>query len=480
MERLANYIGGEYQAPLSNRYFENTNPANAKIIAMVPDSNSEDMDKAVHAAREAFPAWKRTSLSQRSKILRKLSQLILEHGDEIAHLESMDQGKPVWLASSMDVQRSAANFSFFAGAIDSLTNEAMQDQETLNYTWRDPMGVVGLITPWNLPLYLLTWKLAPALAMGNTVVCKPSELTPMTAFYLTKLLEKAELPKGVCNIVFGKGDPCGAALVKHPDVPCISFTGGTKTGLDIYTKGAAQCKKIGLELGGKNPQIVFADADIEECVQKTVQAAFLNQGEICLCTSRLFVEETVYARFIEKFAGYTQALKIGDPQKKDNFLGAVVSKAHLEKILSFVELAKSEGASALVGGEALHLEGEFAEGAFMMPTILVGVNPKSKVMQEEIFGPVVCVHPFHSEDEVIALANDVSYGLSASVWTRNLSKAHRVAQNLQVGTVWINTWMKRDLRVPFGGTKFSGVGREGGVHSLDFYSQSKNICVQLS
>lgn len=479
MERLANYIGGEYHAPFNAQYFDNINPATGQVISLIPDSGAEDIDRAVRAAREAFPAWRRTSFAQRSKILRNLSRLILENAEELAQIESMDQGKPVWLASAMDMNRSAANFSFFAGAIDTLTNEAMQDADTLNYTWRDPMGVVGLITPWNLPLYLLTWKLAPALAMGNTVVCKPSELTPMTAFFFSKLLEKAEVPKGVCNIIFGKGDPCGAALVKHPEVPCISFTGGTKTGLDIYTKGAALCKKVGLELGGKNAQIVFADADIEECVQKTIQAAFLNQGEICLCTERLFVEETIYSRFIEKFHTYTKALKIGDPQKKENFLGAVVSATHLNKILSFVEDAKAEGASALIGGEALQLSGEFEKGCFMSPTILVGADPKSKVMQEEIFGPVVCIHPFQTEEDVIALSNDVSFGLSASIWTKNLGRAHRVAQALQVGTVWINTWMKRDLRVPFGGTKYSGIGREGGVHSLDFYSQAKNICVQL-
>lgn len=479
METLANYIGGEYQAPLNGKYFENINPSTGKAIALIPDSDGEDIGRAVQVAKEALKTWRLTPISQRAKILRKISQLITDNADKLAYMESADQGKPVWLARSVDMQRCAANFTFFAGALESHTNSSVQDPDCLNYTWRDPMGVVGLISPWNLPLYLLTWKLAPALAMGNTAVCKPSELTPMTAHFFTKLLEEAGLPKGVCNIVFGKGDPCGAALVSHPDVPCLSFTGGTKTGLHIYSEGAKLCKKISLELGGKNAQIVFADSDLEACVQKTIQAAFLNQGEICLCTSRLFVEETVYARFLEKFVELTSKIQVGDPQHKESFLGAVVSENHLKKILSYVDKAKSEGGSVVIGGEALRLDGEFSGGYFMTPTIIVGANAKSSVMQEEIFGPVVCVHPFQSEEEAIGLSNDVNYGLSASVWTKDLKKAHRVAQSLDVGQVWVNTWMRRDLRVPFGGMKYSGIGREGGHHSLEFFSQEKNICVQL-
>ncbi len=479
LEELSNYIGGEYLPPSNKRYLDNINPATGKVIARIPDSDAEDVRKAIRAAKEALPLWKNTPFNVRAKILRKVSELILENADELAQLESRDQGKPLWLAHSMDIPRTVSNFTFFAGMLDTLGNSAIQEQDHIQYTWRDPLGVVALITPWNLPLYLLTWKLAPALAMGNTVVCKPSELTPSTAFFLTKILEKAGLPKGVCNIVFGKGDPCGSALVKDPDVSAISFTGGTQTGLKIYQEGAASCKKISLELGGKNPQIVFADADLEKCISKTIQASFLNQGEICLCTSRLFIEERIYSQFIERFIDLIKDLKVGNPLNSENYLGAVISKNHLNKILSYVELAKKEGGSVLIGGEALKLEGEWAEGYFMPPTVIVGLSPKSKLMQEEIFGPVVCVQSFETEEEVLELANDVSYGLSASVWTENLSKAHRFAQNLEVGQVWVNTWMKRDLRVPFGGVKYSGIGREGGMNSLEFFSQAKNICIQL-
>ncbi len=479
MERICNFIGGEFQDPISHSHFESVNPATGEAIALIPESGSEDINRAVSIAQEALSSWRETSFAERAQILRRISELIKENTEELAALESMDQGKPVWLARNLDIPRSAANFAFFAGAIEHCSNSATQEKDCLNYTWRDPIGIAGLITPWNLPLYLLTWKIAPALAMGNTVVCKPSELTSLSAYFLTRLLEKAGLPRGVCNIIFGKGDPCGSSIVSHRDIPCLSFTGGTETGLAIYTKGASLAKKMSLELGGKNPQFVFADCNIDACIESTLQAAFLNQGEICLCTSRLFVEEKIYLKFIERLLYRTQQLKTGDPRKEDSYLGAMVSEAHLNKVLSYVELAKNEGGSALTGGDRLRLSGEFAKGCFMSPTILTGLNHRSRVIQEEIFGPVLCVFPFDSEDDLIKLGNDVPYGLSASIWTSNLSKAYSLAHALDVGQVWVNTWMKRDLRVPFGGFKLSGIGREGGVHSLDFFSQTKNVCIQF-
>lgn len=479
MERIRNYIGGEYQEPTNNSHFESFNPATGEAIAQIPESGVEDVNRAVGIAQEAFNSWRQTSFSERAQILRKISELIKENTDQLAALESMDQGKPIWLARELDIPRSAANFAFFAGAVEHCSNSATQEKGCLNYTWRDPIGTAGLITPWNLPLYLLTWKIAPALAMGNTVVCKPSELTSLTAHFLTRIFEQAGLPRGVCNILFGKGDPCGSSLVSHRDVPCLSFTGGTKTGLAIYKEGASHAKKMSLELGGKNPQFVFADCNIDACIEATLKAAFLNQGEICLCTSRLYVEEKIYLKFIERLLFRTKQIKTGDPRKEDSYLGALVSEEHLNKVLSYIDLAKQEGGSALIGGDRLSLVGELAKGSFMPPTILTGLSPRSRVIQEEIFGPVLCVFPFDSEDDLIKLGNDVPYGLSASIWTSNLSKAHSLAHALDVGQVWVNTWMKRDLRVPFGGVKLSGIGREGGVHSLDFFSQTKNVCIQF-
>lgn len=479
MQTIANFIDGEHNEPKSSSYFESVDPSTGKSFAKIPDSNYEDINQAVIAAKDAFTEWSKTSFKERSSLLRNIAKLIKKNKEELAQIESLDQGKPLWLARSLDIKRSSENFLFFASAVEHFCNTATQEQDSLNYTWKSPLGVVGLITPWNLPLYLLTWKIAPALAMGNTLVAKPSEQTSLSAFYLSSLLQEAGLPKGVVNFVFGRGEAAGEALVKHKDVPAISFTGGTKTGQKIYSLASKHCKKISLELGGKNAQIVFADCDLDKCLATSTKAAFLNQGEICLCSSRIFVEDKIYKEFVEKFSQKTNNIVVGPPSEEKSFIGAINSEAHLNKILSYVEEAKKLGGNILCGGERLYFKGKSREGYYMSPTVITDLDPNSKVMQEEVFGPLVCISPFKSEDEAISLANNVRYGLSASLWTSSLNRAHKISQKLDVGQVWVNTWMKRDLRTPFGGCKESGFGREGGKHSLDFFSEVKNICIQL-
>lgn len=472
---MKNFINGEFVAPRAGQYLDDIEPATGKVLTRIPDSDADDVDDAVKAAKKAFATWSKTTAEARSKILLKLADLIEKNLDELAEIESRDNGKPVSLAKRMDIPRAVANFRFFATAIlHESTSAHVTDNVALNYTLRQPIGVAGLISPWNLPLYLLSWKIAPALASGNTCVTKPSELTPLTANALAELAVEAGVPPGVLNIVHGYGHRAGQAIVEHRDVPLISFTGGTVTGQKVAATAAPMFKKLSLELGGKNPNLIFADADLDDAIATSIRSSFWNQGEICLCGSRIFVERAIYDTFVERFVEATKKLRIGDPADAQTDVGAVISEAHLQKITGYIELAKQEGGTIVTGGNRLDRSGFFLE-----PTIITGLGCDCRVLQEEIFGPVVTVTPFDSEEEAIGFANSTRYGLSATVWTRDLQRAHRVAAALESGTVWINCWLLRDLRVPFGGAKDSGVGREGGFESLQFFTEAKNVCVKL-
>ena len=480
MEKILNYINGELVGPVNGDYFDNYNPSNGKVYSLVPDSKKADIDHAVAAAKEAFKTWSKTSKQERSDILMKLADTIEKHSEELIIAESKDNGKPESLARAVDIPRAQANFRFFATAILHNHSEIHEmDGAALNYTLRQPIGVAACISPWNLPLYLLTWKIAPALAAGNTVVAKPSEITPMTAFLLSKICIEAGLPKGILNIVHGQGAKVGDPLTTHPDTPIISFTGGTVTGKHIASVTAPMFKKISLELGGKNPNIIFADANFDKAIKMAVKAAFSNQGQICLCGSRLFVQKEIYAAFKKALLDKASKLKVGDPKKESSNLGAVVSKAHMNKILGKIEEAKKLGGKILTGGNRVILKENLENGYYIEPTIIEGLPFDCSINQEEIFGPVVSLIPFESEEEVIEMANSTKYGLSASIFTENISKGHRVAANIDAGVVWINTWLLRDLRIPFGGMKQSGVGREGGFKSLHFFTEPKNVCVKI-
>lgn len=480
MEKILNYINGELIAPTSDRWIDNYNPAEGKVYNLIPDSDEKDIEKAVAAAKKAFPAWSELPTSERSDILLKIAEGIDREFESLAKAESDDNGKPLKLAKAVDIPRASANMRFFATAILHFDSQAHQtDQQAINYTTRTPLGVVGCISPWNLPLYLFTWKIAPALAAGCTVVAKPSELTPMTAYLFSKICKEAGLPKGVLNVVHGLGGKAGQAIIEHPEVIAISFTGGTTTGKKIAATAAPMFKKLSLELGGKNPNIIFADADIDEAVSTSIHSSFSNQGEICLCGSRILVERSVYDRFVEEFVNRTRKLVVGDPAEEKTRVGALVSEAHMNKVLSYIELAKKEGGKVVTGGERVIVRGRCEGGYFVAPTIILGLDQQCRTNQEEIFGPVVTIMPFDKEEEAIEFANTTVYGLSATIWTENLKRAHRVAHQLKSGIVWVNCWLLRDLRTPFGGMKQSGVGREGGWEALRFFTEQKNICIKL-
>lgn len=472
--KLANRIGGKSVPPATGQYLDKPDPARGKPLCKVPCSGKADIEAAVAAAKAAQPAWGRTPLAERCAILRRTAELIERDLDRLVRMESEDTGKPVKLAGSLDIPRAARNFRFFADFLEGRTEARHPMEGHQNVTHRVPVGVVGLITPWNLPLYLLTWKVAPALGLGNAVVAKPSELTPRTADALADLLEEAGLPAGLYNLVHGLGPEAGEPLVSHPDVRAVSFTGGTATGAKVAA--AAGAKKLSLELGGKNPGIVFADADFDAAVAGVARAAFTNQGQICLCSSRILVESSIHDRFAKALAAKAAALRIGDPLDPQTDQGSLVSPQHLAKVETYLDLARSEGARFHTGGGRPDLPATLAQGAFLEPTVLTGVRQESRLVQEEIFGPVATVQPFSSEDEAVRLANGVRYGLAATVWTTDAAKARRVAERLETGMVWVNCWLVRDLAVPFGGMKDSGFGREGGEWSVDFYSEARNIC----
>ena len=480
MIHLQNYINGELVKPVGNTYIDNYNPATGKVFSQIPDGDERDVALAFDAAAQAFPAWSNTSKEERSKLLMKIADLIDLHHEQFARAESQDNGKPIQLARTVDIPRAAANFRFYATGILHLGDEAFgMEDKAINYTTHQPLGVVACISPWNLPLYLFTWKIAPALAAGCTVIAKPSEITPYTAFLLSSLCIEAGLPKGVLNIVHGFGHKVGAALTAHPGIPAISFTGGTATGSAIAKVAAPMFKKLSLELGGKNPNIIFQDCDFDNMLKTTMHSSFSNQGEICLCGSRIFIERPLYQKFKEAFVQKTRELVPADPSLDSTRLGAIASLQHKDKILSYIQLAQQEGGTILAGGKEVKVPGACAEGYFIEPTIIEGLPFNCRTNQEEIFGPVVTLTPFDTEEEVLAYANSTKYGLAAILWTENLTRAHRMAHNLHAGIVWVNTWLLRDLRTPFGGVKQSGVGREGGFEALRFFTEPKNICIKL-
>lgn len=480
MQKIVNYINGVLTEPISQQYLENVDPSTGKVYSLIADSDQRDVALATEAAHKVFPIWSAMPAEKRSQLMLKIADLIDQNHEALALAECIDNGKPLKLARAVDIPRASANFRFFATAIlHSSTESHLSDNVAINYTTRTPIGVAGCISPWNLPLYLFTWKIAPALATGNTVVAKPSEITPMTAFLLSKICIEAGLPAGVLNIVHGLGTKAGQAIVEHPDIPLISFTGGTSTGRHIAASAGSLLKKLSLELGGKNPNIVFADCDYEKALSTTIQSSFSNQGQICLCGSRVFVESSIYEKFKSDLVKRTQELKVGDPLNEDSRVGAIVSKPHFDKILGYIELAKQEGGKILTGGKSVNPKGRCADGYFIEPTIIEGLAYNCRTNQEEIFGPVITIMPFSNTEELVKQANTSSYGLAATIWTQNLNTAHQVAHQLKTGIVWVNCWLLRDLRTPFGGMKNSGIGREGGWEALRFFTEAKNICIKL-
>lgn len=477
--KIQNYINGKFVNPIQDNWLNNYNPAIGIVYAQIPDSSKEDVEKAYQAAAKAFPKWSNTSFDERSKILSKIADLILEKINILTAAESKDNGKPISLAKQVDIPRAASNFQFFANAITQFSSEAHESVglNAVNFTLRQPIGVVGCISPWNLPLYLFTWKIAPAIAAGNCVVAKPSEITPMTAYLLGEICNEAGLPKGVLNIVHGLGTSTGQAIVSHPKIKAISFTGGTKTGAHIASIAAPMFKKLSLELGGKNPNIIFADCNYDKMLETTVRSSFANQGQICLCGSRILVEEKIYEKFKKDFINKVSELKIGNPADKATNIGALVSKQHLEKVKSYIDISENEGGRILFGGKKVAVKG-FENGYYLQPTIIEVSDNNCKLNQEEIFGPVVTIMSFKTDKEALTVANDVKYGLSATLWTNNLNRTMQFSKQLQTGIVWVNTWMLRDLRTPFGGAKESGVGREGGFEALRFFTEAKNICIK--
>jgi aminomuconate-semialdehyde/2-hydroxymuconate-6-semialdehyde dehydrogenase len=480
MQRFDHFIDGRYVPAAGGATLDVYEPATGAAYATVADGNATDVDAAVRAAARAFPAWSATPAEERARLLSAIAEVIAVRADEFASAESRDTGKPHTLARNMDVARSIANCRFFAAAALQFASESHLSDIAVNYTLRNPHGVVACITPWNLPLLLFTWKVAPALAAGNCVVAKPSELTPATATLFGEVAAHAGLPAGVLNIVHGRGISAGQALVEHAGIRAISFTGGSATGAHLAATAGPSFKKLSLELGGKNPTLVFADCDFQRTVEESVRAAFLNQGQICLCGSRIYVERPLYQRFREAFVARAQRLKVGDPDDDGIDLGALASAGHMEKVLAAIATARAENGRILCGGERIRPGGRCTNGWFVAPTVIEGLEPGCRTDREEIFGPVVTLAAFDTEDEVTALANSTRYGLAASLWTRDLDRAHRVARRIETGIVWVNCWMLRDLRTPFGGTKASGVGREGGLEAMRFFTESRNVCIRIS
>ena len=481
MEQLTNFINGKFMQPKTEEYLDVFEPATGQVYSKVPNSSSTDIDVAFQAAKAAFPGWSELTVTDRSKYLHKIAELLENQLDNFANYESRDTGKPVTLAQSVDIPRAIANFRFFAeyGPTFKFDSEINSDQSE-NRVVHAPLGVVGCISPWNLPLYLFTWKIAPALMAGNTVLAKPSEITPYTAYKLGEICVDANLPAGVLNIIHGQGITAGDALINHKEVPAISFTGGTATGKIISQKTAASFKKLSLEMGGKNPAIIFTDCNYNKMLETVVQSSFSNQGQICLSSSRILIQTEIFQRFKKDFIGKVNKLIVGDPQDHESNLGAISSKNHFNKILNYIKLAEKEGGEILFGGKALKLSGRCKKGWFIEPTIIEGLNNNAKTNQEEIFGPVVTLIPFDNEEDAIQIANESDYGLSATIWTEDKERATRVSNQVEAGVIWVNCWLVRDLRTPFGGMKQSGMGREGGSEALRFFTEQKNVCTSIT
>jgi aminomuconate-semialdehyde/2-hydroxymuconate-6-semialdehyde dehydrogenase len=480
MEKLMNYVDGVYCPPINEQYFDNINPATGEVYCLIPDSDDNDLALAVTAAEKAFPIWSNMPAEERSKILVRFSEGIEKRMEQFVAAESKDNGKPITLARHVDIPRAVSNFHFFASAIIHFSSEShYMEGVGINYTTRKPIGIVGCISPWNLPLYLFSWKIAPALAAGNCVIAKPSEITPYTATLLGEIATEAGLPPGVLNILNGTGAKIGDAMVRHPKISAISFTGGTATGEHIARTAAPMFKKLSLELGGKNPTIIFDDCDFDDALKTTIRSSFANQGQICLCGSRIFVQKGIYEKFKEAFVAKVSSSKVSFPDDPKANLGAIVSESHLTKILTYIDLAKKEGGKVLTGGNRVFLPAPHDKGFYLEPTIFESLPYDCKTNQEEIFGPVVTIMPFETEEEVLMMANSTKYGLASSVWTTNVKKAHRMADQLNMGIVWVNAWLIRDLRTPFGGMKASGVGREGGLEALRFFTEPKNIFIKV-
>ena len=479
MDKILNYINGKFVEANSKKWINNYDPSTGEVYSLIPDSEKIDVELAQSAAQAAFDSWSSKPIHYRSKIINKIADLIKENSNKLALAESIDNGKPLSLAKKIDIPRASANMSFFATAIIHEESQSYKaNKEVINYTLKKPIGVVGCISPWNLPLYLFTWKIAPALATGNTVVAKPSEITPMTAYLFSLICKEAGLPDGVLNIVHGHGPKVGHEITRHPNIRAISFTGGTSTGREIASVAAPMFKKLSLELGGKNPNIIFEDCDLDKAVSSSVLSSFSNQGQICLCGSRIFVQSKIYKEFKDRFLKKVKELNVSDPFLETTKIGALVSKDHLDKVLSYIQLAKNEGGEIILGGKRVYLEGRCKDGYFLQPTVIEGLPYNCRTNQEEIFGPVVTIMPFDSEEEVIKYANSTIYGLCSMVWTSDISRANRISSNLQTGIVWINCWLERDLRTPFGGVKQSGVGREGGIYALNFFTEPTNVCIK--
>ena len=476
---LSNFIAGNWQPSLCEHWIENFSPATGEHIANIPCSTDDDIDLAVEAAIDAADEWAQLSLEERADWLDRIAEALEERAEEIAQLESLDTGKPITLARNVDAARSVANFRFFAEQGRAFESEIFEMSDATNRVLYKPVGVAGLITPWNLPLYLLSWKVAPALLMGNTIVAKPSEMTPMTASLLAEVMEEVDLPRGVFNLVHGNGLDAGAPLTSHPDVDLISFTGGTSTGREVATSASSGFKKLSLELGGKNATIIREDADLEAMIPGIVRASFLNQGQVCLCGSRILIHEAIYDSFVDAFLNAVSDMIVGDPSDEDTELGALISAAHRDKVMAYIDLAEEEGGDILCGGGApVGIPDAFENGFWVSPTVIDGLPPDSRCATEEIFGPVVTLHPYSDDAEAIEIANMTEYGLAGSIWTQDIEAGSQMAEEIESGMIWVNCWLHRDLRVPFGGVKNSGVGREGGRWSLGFFSEAINICVK--
>ena len=474
---VRNFVDGAFEKPA--KVLDNVAPGSGEVFGTIPRSGEAEVNRAMKAAKRAFPTWSATPAAHRAACLSRLADAVARHAELLARAEAQDNGKPVSLAGMVDIPRAEKNLRFYASGIQHYASQShAMEGEAINYTLRKPLGVVACISPWNLPLYLFTWKVAPALAAGNCVVAKPSELTPVTAYLLSTWIEESGFPPGVFNVLHGLGPEVGEAMMTHPDIAAVSFTGGTVTGSRIAGHVAPKFKKMSLELGGKNPALIFADADFEDALKTTLKSSFANQGQICLCGSRILIERSIYGVFRDALVAKARAMVVGDPLDPATKMGAVVSEAHMNKILSYIELAKEEGGTVLCGGHRVHPEG-CEQGFFIAPTVIEGVGPACRVNQEEIFGPVVTLQPFDSEEEAVRLANDTRYGLAATLWTSDVKRAHRVSAAIESGIVWVNTWLLRDLRTPFGGVKASGMGREGGFDALEFFTEPQNICIKL-